>query len=152
MNWPIEPFARFEWLLVFLGISCGVEATLSYHISSRGSPLTAQSVSQEFQFSMQEFSWLNFVSQTNLCCIGEIYWLEEGGMSWSDHDHQTLSSVSLPSKDVFSPGRELADKCQLIEDDCHLDWDSSHADHGSSSTTICPPRTFINLSLVKIQN
>ena len=40
MNWPIEPFARFEWLLVFLGISCGVEATLSYHISSRGSPPT----------------------------------------------------------------------------------------------------------------
>ena len=30
----------------------------------------------EFQCSMQEFSWLNFVSQTNLCCVGEIYWRE----------------------------------------------------------------------------
>ena len=30
----------------------------------------------EFQCSMQEFSWLNFVSQTYLCCVGEIYWRE----------------------------------------------------------------------------
>ena len=46
---------------------------------------------------------------------------------------------------------EWPDKCQLIEDDCHLECDDSHADHGSSSLTICPPRSLINLSLsVKI--
>ena len=73
MNWPIEPFARFEWLVVFLGISCGVEATLSYHTSPRRSRQQSARDRRNFSFQCKNFHGLILSTKQTFVAWSEIY-------------------------------------------------------------------------------